>query len=50
MTRLIVSALFAAVVFSTCTPAFAGSSEYGNAIREASASGSITPHGVWDSK
>ncbi len=50
MTRLILSALLTAAVLSASAPAFAGPSEYGNALREAAASGNITPHGVWDSK
>lgn len=50
MTRLIATALFAATVLASGSPAFADPSGYGNALREAAASGQITPHGVWDSK
>ena len=49
MKTFIVFALL--TVFVLPSPSFAGPQQYGNALSEAAATnGSITPHGVWDSR
>jgi hypothetical protein len=48
MKMFIVSALLTVFVFPS--PSFAGPQQYGNALREAAANSTITPHGVWDSR
>jgi hypothetical protein len=49
MKMFIVFALL--TVFVLPSPSFAGPQQYGNALSEAAATnGSITPHGVWDSR
>jgi hypothetical protein len=37
-------------VFVLPSPSFAGPQQYGNALSEAASNGTITPHGVWDSR
>jgi len=48
MKMFIVFALL--TVFVLPSPSFAGPQQYGNALSEAASNGTITPHGVWDSR
>jgi hypothetical protein len=48
MKMFIVFALL--TVFALPAPSVAGPQHYGNALSEAATNGTITPHGVWDSR
>jgi hypothetical protein len=48
--KLVSLTILSAILLSTAVPAFAGQSQYGNALRERALAGQITPNGVWDGR
>lgn len=50
MTRTILSSFLFAIILSSSAPAFAGPGSFENALKTSAEAGTITPHGVWDSK
>jgi hypothetical protein len=50
MARKILSWFLFAIFLSTAAPAVASPGRFENALKVAAEAGSITPHGVWDSK
>jgi hypothetical protein len=50
MTRTILSSFLFAIILASAAPAFAGPGGFENALKVSAEAGSITPHGVWDSK